>query len=368
MCYSNYDFAKIRRELEVIHPLDEGTPLSPSSHKYNPLPSHGIIDRSSEMAGPSQPPGLRFPTGGIVGNHFLLCGLYLASTSAAYSIWALNLSTMAWKHLEPQVLSTGSWNRAVLWPEKAKLLVFGNSKLDLAADYGKRAVNVDHVAIVSLETYGIYCPPKLEIAPKIQEVGLSMLDEKLASDFEVVCDDGRKVRCSRKLLRDRWAWFAEQEERLSESLNGIVADSPSVDINDTFMGSYTPARLAPDQLTLSEPFPVCVALVQYFYTLSLSTPLQNRAPVLSALLFLAKQYKIDRLRHLVVHALHERLEPTVAMGIYEIASLSGEQELQVRALNMVHVSAPVMCLGVYRLIGIGLEVDHFSFASPSSAC
>ena len=118
---------------------------------------------------------------------------------------------------------------------------------------------------------------------------------------------------------------------------GITSDAP-VDINDTLLGACNPAKLTPTYLDLPEPFPVCVAFVQYFYTLSLSTPLQNRAPVLSALLFLAKQYKIGRLAELVVHALHERLDSSNAIGVYEIATLSGQQNLQVRALNVIHVS------------------------------
>ena len=166
-----------------------------------------------------------------------------------------------------------------------------------------------------------------------------MLDEKLSSDFDVVDQDGRRIKCSRQILSERWPWFAEQEAKLAETVAGAFKNASTLDIADTLLGSFTPARLTPTQLNIPEPFPVCVSLVQYFYTLSLSTPLQNRAPVLSALLFLAKQYKIDRLAGLVVHALHERLEPNIAVGIYEIATLSGEQSLQVRALNMIHVSA-----------------------------
>lgn len=336
-CYSNYDFAKVRRELDLFAPADEAVDIVEST-KHSSPPSVLISDQSDRMRGSSQPPGLRFPTGGIVGNHFILCGLYLASSSAAFSIWSLDLSTYTWRHLEPAVLSTGSWNRAVLWPEKAKILVFGNTEYDLASDYGRRAVNLDNMAVISLETFGIYQPPRLEIAPKIQEVGLSMMDGELASDFEVICDDGRKIKCSRQLLSERWHWFAVQEKELNDRLNGAVKDQPTIDIADTLLGNFTPARLMPTSLEVPEPFPVCVALVQYFYTLSLSTPLQNRAPVLSALLFLAKQYRIDRLAKLVVHALHERLDASIAVGIYEIATLAGEQELQVRALNMIHVS------------------------------
>jgi hypothetical protein len=336
--YSNYDFAKVRRELDLFTPSDEVVEHTPASPYYTSPPAFTITDQSSRVRSSPQPPGLRFPTGGIVGNHFILCGLYLATSSATFSIWALDLGTMVWKRLEPTTLATGSWNRAVIWPEKAKVLVFGNAEYDIIADYGRRAVNLDQVAVISLETWGIYRPPRLEVPAKVQEVGLSMLDEKLASDFEVVCEDGRKIKCSRQILLDRWKWFREEDEKLNHRLTNVVRDAPALDITDTLLGNFTPARLSTTSLNVPEPFPVCVALVQYFYTLSLSTPLQNRAPVLSALLFLAKQYSIDRLSKLVVHALHERLEPSLAAGIYEIATLAGEQDLQVRALNMIHVS------------------------------
>jgi hypothetical protein len=337
MCYSNYDFAKVRRELDRFTPLNHSSsPPVPSAKHVSP-PLFSIRDVSTRMGGVTQPPGLRFPTGGIVGNHFILCGLYLASSSAAFSVYALNLDTFVWRHIEPAILATGSWNRAVIWADKARLLVFGNQDSDLAGDYGRRAVSVDHMAVVSLETFGIYTPPRLQVPPKTQEAGLSMLEENLASDFEVVCDDGRRIKCSRKLLSDRWSWFADQERDMKAKISGIVQDVP-VDINDTLLGAFNPARLNATNLDLPEPFPVCVAFVQYFYTLSLSTQLQNRAPILSALLFLAKQYKIVRLAELVVHALHERLDGSNAVGVYEIATLSGQQNLQVRALNMIHVS------------------------------
>ena len=291
------------------------------------------------MSGHSQPPGLRFPTGGIIGNHLILCGLYLASASAAFSIWALNLDTLTWKHLEPSALTRGSWNRAVLCPERAKIFVFGNQQSDLAGDYGRRAVNLDHVAVVSLEAYGIYTPPKMGLPDATQAIGLAMLDERLASDFEIVCDDGRRAKCNRRVLADRWTWFAEQERDLQSRAAAVVLPFPAVELQETLLGSSA-TKLTPTHLNLPEPFPVCVALLQFFYTLNLSTALQNRAPVLSALLFLAKQFKIDRLVKLAVHALHERLEPSNAVGIYEIATLAGEQNLQVRALSMVHVSDP----------------------------
>ena len=64
--------------------------------------------------------------------------------------------------------------------------------------------------MIDLEAFGIYQPPKLVLDIKAQELGLAALEEELLADFEVVCDDGRKIRCSRKVLEARWPWFKEQ--------------------------------------------------------------------------------------------------------------------------------------------------------------
>lgn len=376
--YSNYDFAKVRRELDLFTPADEMSEAVPPIARHTAPPSHVIADRSGQMRGSSQPPGLRFPTGGIIGNHFILCGLYLASSSAAFSIWSLDLNTMVWRHLEPAVLAAGSWNRAVLVPDRAQIVVYGNEKYDLASDYSRRAVNFDQMAVINLETYGIYAPPRLEIPAKVQAAGMSALNEGLASDFEVECDDGRRVKCSRHLLLERWPWFRRENERHVDKLSGVVRDAPALDIADTLLGNFTPARLTATTLVIPEPMPVCIALVQYFYTLSLSTPLQNRAPVLSALLFLAKQYDIERLAKLVVHALHQRIDSSTAVGIYEIATLAGEQNLQVRALSVAHVSdrfGAGFCISaharlpkaLYRRLRGGLERRVLQAAEVTSA-
>jgi hypothetical protein len=337
-CYSNYDFAKVRRELEVLAPLDDGDEniQPPRSDKYASPPGFRMKDLSNKVSGSSQPPGLRFPRGGIIGNHFVLCGLYLASTSAAFSIWTLDLTKQTWKHIEPPVLASGSWNIVALDRANARLFIFGNSQSDLAADYGKRAVSLAHVAVIELEAFGIYEPPRLILSDKMQEMGLSMLNDNLICDFEIVCEDGRRIKCSRKVLTERWSWFAEQQATLIDKSSNVVREIPSMDINDALLGSVSPVRFTPNRLHLPEPLAVCVALIQYFYTLNLTTSIQTRAPVLCSLLFLAKQYKIERLNQLVLHALHSRLEPGNAVQIYEVAALAGEQNLSARALAMVN--------------------------------
>lgn len=92
------------------------------------------------MAGAQLPPGLRFPTGTIVGRHLLIFGTYLSHTVNNFSIWALDLGKAAgagiadmlksgeqlnWSRVDPgSVLSRGSWNRALGW--KNSVVVLGD--------------------------------------------------------------------------------------------------------------------------------------------------------------------------------------------------------------------------------------------------
>jgi hypothetical protein len=338
--YSNYDFAKVRREFEILHPLDGGEADPVASDKFASIPGYTVRDLSTKMSGVSQPPGLRFPSGGIVGHHFVLTGLYLASTSGAFSIWALDLTTMVWTHIEPTVLKTGSWNRPIICPDTARLLVFGCADSDLTTDYGKRAVNLNHVAVIELEAYGIYRPPKQEVSDKEQNMGLTLLDQRLLTDFEVVSVDNRRVKCSRRVLEKRWPWFAEHQASIVSRAGEIIHEVASLDIHDSLVSSLAPARMTPTRLYIPEEFAVCVALVQFFYTLELSTPLQRRGPVLTSLLCLARAYRVERLRKLVVHTLHSRLEPDNALNLFQVASLADEQPLAARCLGLLKHTRP----------------------------
>ena len=90
---------------------------------------------------------------------------------------------------------------------------------------------------------------------------------------------------------------------------------------------------------LPSPSPLVQAFLQYLYTYSLSTPLQLSLPILSSLLLFSKTYKLDNLRALVVHALHEALTSGgwTAAVVYEAATLGGATALQIRALKMMMV-------------------------------
>ena len=89
-------------------------------------------------------------------------------------------------------------------------------------------------------------------------------------------------------------------------------------------------RLSPRSLALSEPYPVTLALLQYFYSMSLLTPLQHAPPVLSALLVIATNYNITHLQALVKHAMHRALSNSTSVGVYEVATLCSCRSLQIR--------------------------------------
>lgn len=90
------------------------------------------------MSGISLPPGLRFPTGTIVGRHLLIFGTYLSHALNNFSIWALDLGrsggagvlskakegeALNWMRIDPgSVLSQGSWNRALGWGNSVVVL------------------------------------------------------------------------------------------------------------------------------------------------------------------------------------------------------------------------------------------------------
>ncbi|KAF8630819.1 hypothetical protein AX17_005178 [Amanita inopinata Kibby_2008] len=336
--YSNYNFTDVKRELEVLSPL--------------PGADFTIQDQSSTMAGTTFPPGLRFPTGAILGSNLIIAGTYLAHSYQSFSIWVLDLISMTWSRIDPgKALETGSWFRACLWPEANQFLIFGNRNGNLVDDYNRRLLSWDHVAVVDLEAFGIYQPPPLKLDLHMQEFGLAALEESVMADFELICDDGRRISCSRKLLDDRWPWFREQRLRLlqmaiftSEALPPSSMHTPLPSVPGTAsvftVGSDAKRvaldpRLTPRAFHLSEPFPITLALLQYFYAQALITPLQHAPAVLSQLLVLSTVYGLSHLEALVRHAMHRMLNNATSVAVYEVATLCSCRSLQIRALKTV---------------------------------
>ncbi|KAI0056265.1 galactose oxidase [Artomyces pyxidatus] len=341
--YSNYNFTDVQRELEVFSPL--------------PNNDFSITDESATMSGSSFPPGLRFPTGAILGTHLIIAGTYIAHNFQSFSVWALNLIDMTWSRVDPGgTLSTGSWFRSCLWADDNKFLIFGNRQGILVEDYNRRLLSWEHVAIIDLEAFGIYQPPRLELDTRMQEMGVAALEEGVLADFEIVCDDDRRVKCSRKLLEDRWPWFKEQRrlflQAATRALDTLPLSSTHVALPDV-PGAATQEprpdpRLSPRVLQLSEPYPITLALVQYFYSLALITPLQHAPAVLSALLVLATNYDLPHLRSLVTHAMHRALSNSTSVGVYEVATLCSCRSLQIR-----YVCRMCVCLTYFLTSSLG---------------
>ena len=326
MLTPNLQFTDVKRELEVFSPLPDS--------------DFTIQDRSSAMTGTTCPPGLRFPTGAILGTHLIIAGTYLAHSYQSFSIWVLDLISMTWSRIDPgKAIETGSWFRGCLWADANKFLIFGNKYGNLVDDYNRRLLSWDHVAVVDLEAFGIYQPPPLKLDIRMQELGLAALEERILTDFEIICDDGKKIKCSRKILEDRWPWFKEQRrlflERARNTLETLPTSAMHIPLpevaGDVLLaeGRVDP-RLTPRAFHLSEPYSVTLALVQYFYSLALITPLQQTPAILSQLLILASTYRITHLESLVKHAMHRALSNSTSVGVYEVATLCNCRSLQIR--------------------------------------
>ena len=306
------------------------------------------------MTGSSLPPGLRFPTGAILGHHLVIAGTYLAHSYQSFSIWALDLISMTWSRIDPgATLANGSWSRGVLWENANKFLIFGSKHGNLVEDYNRRLLSWDHVAYIDLEAFGIYQPPELAVSLAAQELGLAALEEGTMAEFELVCDDGRRISCSRRLLENRWPWFRERRKEFVDAVTRAMEVMPSggkatgdvalpnlpgalADIDKEY-GRPDP-RLTPRAFHLSEPYPVTLAFLQWMYAQAIVTRLQHTPPVLSALLLLATTYRLEMLEKQVRHAMHRSLNAATSVGVYEVATLCDSQSLQIRALKVVMVS------------------------------
>lgn len=322
----------------------------------------------------SCPPGLRFPSGAICGTHLIFAGTYLSQSYQTFSIWALDLQTMTWARIDPgTALSTGSWFKGCLWSapytssastdstkstsfdnsNKSKFVIFGDQQGSLVDDYNRRLLSWEDVVVIDLEVFGIYQPPTFPATMNnicSQELGLAALEEGLFTDFEVGCVDGRSIKCSRRLLEERWSWFREQRNLFGQRVDGVLGkETNGISSNKHLNGSNqsllskssksnldtnpppTPdPRLTPRTLHLSESYPVTLALIQYFYTLALLTPLQHAPAVLTQLLIIGTAYDLPHLRAIVMHAMHGALSPATSLGVYEVATLCSCQSLQIR--------------------------------------
>lgn len=142
LIYSNYNFLDVKLELQIR------------------LPDGSIVE--TEMNGQFNPPGLRFPNGGVIDGHFVVSGTYLTSSKQEYALWALDLKSLTWSRIDAGggVFSQGSWNRGILWSRRNVFVILGNRKRSLVEDYHHRRVNFSNLCMVELEAFGLYDNPR----------------------------------------------------------------------------------------------------------------------------------------------------------------------------------------------------------------
>ena len=187
------------------------------------------------------------------------------------------------------------------------------------------------------QTFGIYQPPPLALPLVTQDFGLNILNQPTLSDFTVICSDGVRLSCSRKILEDRWPWFKEELQAHIARKQLELQDDEELTNGHEGSPSNDRATVTPYHLLLPESSTVGMAILQYFYTLNLITPLQHNIQVLVSMLLFAREYDLDHLRALVAHALHTLLPASSANAaiIYEAAALGGCIALQTRALKIM---------------------------------
>nr|CAG8495063.1 5748_t:CDS:2 [Entrophospora candida] len=336
--YSNYNFADVKRELQLITPPT--------------IPNYQIVDHSTNMSG-ALPPGLRFPTGAILGQHLIISGTYLTSPCQTFSIWALNLANFIWIRIDTgSCFLQGSWNRGVLCEATNKYYVLGHRDRSLVDDYNHRQTNYNHVTVVDLEAFGIYRPPPTTMTTSAQELGLALLNDPNIADFEIITQDEQRIPVNSQILSQRWPHFKALVEMQADRAPRLKYDEESQKKIDDDLPILMYHNRA---LEFPEPSSVTLAFLQYLYTDHLLTSQQNQPHVLSQLLLLADMYDLDRLRQLASHALHVSLSMTTAALIYETAALSRQTGLQIRALKVMIAAKKMLQQSRGQILPQGLQ-------------
>jgi hypothetical protein len=243
LIYSNYNFLEVKLELQVRS-------------------SDGTL-REIPMAGNISPPGLRFPNGGIIDNHFVVSGTYLTSAKHEYALWALDLRTLTWGRIDTNgtVFGQGSWNRGVLWNRRNTFVILGHRKRSLVDDYNHRRINFSHLCMVELEAFGLYDNPRRNtpnsayvsissppVPVSLQAImpshsaggrpfsgaaarlGQAVLSINEVADMELVADKGEKIPCNSHVLSKRWGPYFDQLllETVSTHDGGSISDAATL--------------------------------------------------------------------------------------------------------------------------------------------
>lgn len=359
LIYSNYNFLDVKLELQVR--LTDGV----------------LTEKPMQTA--VSPPGLRFPNGGIIANHFVVSGTFLTSSKQEYALWALDLRTLTWSRIDAggSIFSQGSWNRGVLWSRHNAFVILGNRKRSLVDDYNNRRINFTNICLVELEAFGLYDNPRKaeptsnyvsassppprtgmdtsasgrQLLQAAEELGALSLNVRELADMEFLAIDGTRIPVNSRLIARRWGTHftnllreslaASETDTVTlrptiashPSRNSSITITPSVNSGATTLTANTGGELLDSRSTpphsrprlfyLPHTAPTLQALLHYLYTSTLpSPPSQLATPqIFCSLLQLARPYRIDGLLEAVVECLHESLDGRNAAAIFNAAAM-----------------------------------------------
>ena len=232
LIYSNYNFLDVKLEF-CLRTAD------------------GSLNERS-MKGAFSPPGLRFPNGDVHADHFILSGTFLTSTRKEYALWALDLKALTWQRIDvgPGILTSGSWNRGLLWKKRNMYVVFGDRRRKLDQDYNHRRLNFANMMTVELEAYGLYANPvttlpgakyvsasspfgvptisPLADRPLNSDAGMSLgravLGENELCDMDFLAIGGDRISVNSQVIARRWGPYLVH---LLEGSSNPAASAPN---------------------------------------------------------------------------------------------------------------------------------------------
>jgi len=361
LIYSNYNFLDVKLELQMR--LTDGT-LTEKPMQTN-----------------VSPPGLRFPNGAVIDNHFIVSGTFLTSSKQEYALWTLDLRTLAWSRIDAggNIFSQGSWNRGVLWARRNAFVILGNRKRNLVDDYNNRRINFSNICLVELEAFGLYDNPRRteptsafvsasaalpqavqdanaagrQMSPAAEDLGVLSLNLRELADMDFLAIDGTRIPVNSRLVARRWGYhfisllkeslIARDNDTATlrptgaghPSRNSSITITPSASSGSTTLTNNTmhsvevpDNRTAPPQIRsrlfyLPHTAPTLHALLHYLYTSTLPSPPSPLATpqIFCSLLQLARPYRIDGLLEAVVERLHEMLDGRNAAAIFNAAAM-----------------------------------------------
>lgn len=299
LIYSNYNFLDVKLELQVR--LADGTLIE--------KPMQGIFS----------PPGLRFPNGGVIDNHFVVSGTFLTSSKQEYALWALNLRTLTWSRIDAggATFTQGSWNRGVLWRRRNTFIILGNRKRSLVEDYNHRRINFSNICMVELEAFGLYDNPRRvgptsgyvsasspkslprpdpfaggrQLSKAAEELGTAAMGLSELCDMDFLSMNGERIPANSRLVARRWGPYfnhllreglasADADTatlRPTTSVIGVPSRNSSLTITPSVRTQYSNATTLLNNSTSSDASSTNTATPQPSSKDNASAPLESRS-------------------------------------------------------------------------------------------